>query len=116
MPTTGRRGAGYEAVVDRDEGLARADIVTVYDAEDRPDPQQLREAAARFAADRSGRWPSRVLGSSSRATWKRPRQSPLRTLAWPLGLASRFVNLTKTGHKQRRSQAKRHLPGLASEA
>lgn len=38
-------------------GLARcrAEIVTVYDAEDRPDPQQLRQAAARFAADRTGR-------------------------------------------------------------
>jgi cellulose synthase/poly-beta-1,6-N-acetylglucosamine synthase-like glycosyltransferase len=38
-------------------GLARcrARLVTVYDAEDRPDPLQLREAAARFAADRDGR-------------------------------------------------------------
>ncbi|MGQ2990006.1 MAG: glycosyltransferase family 2 protein [Brevundimonas sp.] len=38
-------------------GLARAtgDLVTIYDAEDQPHPQQLREAAARFAADRSGR-------------------------------------------------------------
>ena len=37
--------------------LARAtgDLLTVYDAEDEPDPQQLREAAARFAADRTGR-------------------------------------------------------------
>jgi len=31
------------------------DLLTVYDAEDAPDPLQLREAAARFAADRSGR-------------------------------------------------------------
>ena len=30
-------------------------LVTVYDAEDRPEPGQLREAAARFAADASGR-------------------------------------------------------------
>lgn len=38
-------------------GLAAASgaIVTVYDAEDDPDPMQLREAAARFAGDRSGR-------------------------------------------------------------
>ncbi len=34
-------------------GLARAtgDLVVIYDAEDDPDPLQLREAAARFAAD-----------------------------------------------------------------
>lgn len=38
-------------------GLARcrAELVTVYDAEDRPDPLQLRDAAARFAADAGGR-------------------------------------------------------------
>ena len=37
-------------------GLAAAtgDLITVYDAEDDPDPYQLHEAAARFAADRSG--------------------------------------------------------------
>jgi len=37
-------------------GLARAsgNLITVYDAEDEPDPLQLREAAARFADDRSG--------------------------------------------------------------
>lgn len=33
---------------------ASGDLVTVYDAEDDPDPLQLREAAARFAADTSG--------------------------------------------------------------
>ncbi len=32
----------------------RAELVTVYDAEDRPHPAQLREAAARFAADARG--------------------------------------------------------------
>jgi hypothetical protein len=31
------------------------DLLTVYDAEDEPDPLQLREAAARFAADTGGR-------------------------------------------------------------
>ncbi|MDY6924561.1 MAG: glycosyltransferase family 2 protein [Pseudomonadota bacterium] len=31
------------------------ELVTVYDAEDEPDPLQLREAAARFAQDESGR-------------------------------------------------------------
>ena len=38
-------------------GLAAASgqLLTVYDAEDDPDPQQLREAAARFAADGAGR-------------------------------------------------------------
>ena len=36
-------------------GAATGDLLTVYDAEDDPDPMQLREAAARFAADRSGR-------------------------------------------------------------
>jgi len=35
--------------------LATGDLLTVYDAEDAPDPFQLREAAARFAADRQGR-------------------------------------------------------------
>ena len=35
--------------------VASGDIVTVYDAEDDPDPMQLREAAARFARDRSSR-------------------------------------------------------------
>ena len=34
---------------------ATGEFLTVYDAEDAPDPHQLREAAARFAADRSGR-------------------------------------------------------------
>ena len=34
---------------------ATGELVTVYDAEDQPHPGQLREAAARFAADRSGR-------------------------------------------------------------
>lgn len=36
-------------------GHATGDLLTVYDAEDEPDPQQLREAAARFAADRMDR-------------------------------------------------------------
>lgn len=47
-PTTKPRALNF--------GLARcrADLVTVYDAEDRPHPQQLREAAARFCADESG--------------------------------------------------------------
>ena len=38
-------------------GLAVASgaLLTVYDAEDDPDPQQLREAVARFAADPTGR-------------------------------------------------------------
>ena len=38
-------------------GLAHAagDLLAVYDAEDEPHPRQLREAAARFAADTTGR-------------------------------------------------------------
>ncbi|HYG26694.1 MAG TPA: glycosyltransferase, partial [Caulobacteraceae bacterium] len=36
-------------------GHATGDLLTVYDAEDEPDPRQLREAAARFAADGAGR-------------------------------------------------------------
>lgn len=35
--------------------LATGELLTVYDAEDAPDPLQLREAAARFAADPTGR-------------------------------------------------------------
>lgn len=34
---------------------AKGDLLTVYDAEDEPDPLQLREAASRFAADTTGR-------------------------------------------------------------
>ena len=34
---------------------ATGELLTVYDAEDAPDPGQLREAAARFAADETGR-------------------------------------------------------------
>ena len=34
---------------------ATGELLTVYDAEDDPDPLQLREAAARFAADTTGR-------------------------------------------------------------
>jgi len=34
---------------------ATGELLTVYDAEDEPDPGQLREAAARFAADETGR-------------------------------------------------------------
>jgi len=36
-------------------GLASGELLTVYDAEDAPDPLQLREAAAWFAADKTGR-------------------------------------------------------------
>ena len=36
-------------------GHATGELLTVYDAEDEPHPSQLREAAARFAADRTGR-------------------------------------------------------------
>ena len=36
-------------------GHASGDLLTVYDAEDAPDPLQLREAAARFTADQGNR-------------------------------------------------------------
>lgn len=46
-PTTKPRACSYAL------GRARGEFVVVYDAEDRPDPAQLRQAAARFAdADR----------------------------------------------------------------
>ena len=35
--------------------LVTGDLITVYDAEDAPDPGQLKECAARFAADSEGR-------------------------------------------------------------
>ncbi len=34
--------------------LATGDLLTIYDAEDSPDPAQLKEAASRFASDRRG--------------------------------------------------------------
>ena len=56
-------------------GHATGELLTVYDAEDEPDPQQLREAAAAFAADRTARLaclqaPLRIrLGSAGRPTF-----------------------------------------------
>lgn len=49
-------------------GLATGTLLTVYDAEDHPDPQQLREAASRFAASADHRLaclqaPLRIAGS-----------------------------------------------------
>jgi len=60
-------------------GHATGDLLTVYDAEDEPDPQQLREAAARFAADRMGRLaclqaPLRIRPRSTAATTFLERQ------------------------------------------
>ena len=51
---------------------ATGELLTVYDAEDEPDPGQLREAAARFAADQAGRLaclqaPLRIRTRSGRA-------------------------------------------------
>lgn len=50
--------------------FATGDLLTVYDAEDDPDPGQLREAAARFAADAGGalaclQAPLRIVGPSA---------------------------------------------------
>ena len=60
-------------------GHATGDLLTVYDAEDEPDPRQLREAAARFAADRMGRLaclqaPLRIRPRSTAATTFLERQ------------------------------------------
>jgi cellulose synthase/poly-beta-1,6-N-acetylglucosamine synthase-like glycosyltransferase len=56
---------------------ATGELLTVYDAEDAPDPDQLREAAARFADDRSGRLAC--------------LQAPLRIRA-PVSKGSRFID------------------------
>ncbi|RYG14491.1 MAG: glycosyltransferase, partial [Caulobacteraceae bacterium] len=59
-------------------GLARAtgDLLTIYDAEDDPDPLQLREAAARFAADESGRIACFQSPLRIRRLARRPHASP----------------------------------------
>lgn len=46
-PTTKPRALNYAL------SLAKGDLLTVYDAEDEPDPLQLREAASRFATEDS---------------------------------------------------------------
>lgn len=56
---------------------ARGDLVTIYDAEDRPHPQQLRQAAARFVAQpRLGclQAPLRIRGSGRTGSWFLDRQ------------------------------------------
>ncbi len=52
-------------------GHATGELLTVYDAEDAPDPQQLREAAARFAAD-----PGQRLACLQAPLRVRPPQDP----------------------------------------
>lgn len=71
-------------------GLARtnADLITVYDAEDRPDPQQLREAAARFAADHGGRLA--CLQAPLRITRAGPSTSPFFDRQFALEYAALF--------------------------
>lgn len=61
--------------------LATGELLTIYDAEDDPDPLQLREAAGRFAADQTGRIacfqaPLRIrrLGKPAAPTWFFDRQ------------------------------------------
>lgn len=51
--------------------FARGEIVSVYDAEDRPDPQQLRSVAAAFASGgrRLAAVQARLLPDNSRAAW-----------------------------------------------
>lgn len=58
-------------------GHARGDLVTIYDAEDRPHPQQLRQAAARFVAQpRLGclQAPLRIRASGKAGSWFLDRQ------------------------------------------
>ncbi|GAA0623716.1 glycosyltransferase [Brevundimonas kwangchunensis] len=57
---------------------ATGELLTVYDAEDAPDAGQLREAAARFASDRSGRLAC--------------LQAPLRIRARVSGTTSPFID------------------------
>ena len=58
--------------------LARGDLLTVYDAEDRPDPRQLRRAASRFAvAPRRPRLPAGAAGRVQRRR-RRPAAPPVR--------------------------------------
>lgn len=52
------------------------DLLTVYDAEDDPDPLQLREAASRFAADASGKVACLQAPLRIRRKHKGPRQTP----------------------------------------
>ncbi|MDI6623258.1 MAG: glycosyltransferase [Brevundimonas sp.] len=73
------------------------DLLTVYDAEDEPDPLQLREAAARFAGDAGGRLaclqaPLRIRGRSG------PGDSPFLDRQFAAEYASLFETV---------------LPGLA---
>jgi cellulose synthase/poly-beta-1,6-N-acetylglucosamine synthase-like glycosyltransferase len=71
-------------------GLARcrAEYVTVYDAEDRPDPLQLQEAVARFAADHGGRMA--CLQAPLRIVRAGPTTSPFLDRQFALEYASLF--------------------------
>jgi hypothetical protein len=82
VPTTKPRALNY--------GLARSrgDLVTVYDAEDRPHPLQLREAAARFAADASGRLA--CVQAPLRISVPRPSRSPFLDRQFALEYAALF--------------------------
>jgi cellulose synthase/poly-beta-1,6-N-acetylglucosamine synthase-like glycosyltransferase len=82
VPTTKPRALNH--------GLARArgDLVTVYDAEDRPHPLQLREAAARFAADAPGRLA--CVQAPLRISVPRPSRSPFLDRQFALEYAALF--------------------------
>lgn len=71
-------------------GLARcrAEYVTVYDAEDRPDPLQLQEAVARFAMDHGGRLA--CLQAPLRIVRAGPTTSPFLDRQFALEYASLF--------------------------
>jgi len=75
---------------------ATGDLVTVYDAEDAPDPGQLKEAAARFVADGGGRLAC--------------LQAPLR-IRTPAGSASPFID--RQFAAEYASLFETALPGLA---
>ena len=79
-------------------GHATGELLTVYDAEDDPDPGQLREAAARFAADRGGRLACLQAPLRIRRRFQCPEPSPFLDRQFALEYASLFETV---------------LPGLA---
>lgn len=78
---------------------ATGDLLTVYDAEDDPDPLQLREAAARFAADTTGRLAC--------------LQAPLRIRRRRYGVPGRSVFLDRQFAAEYAALFETALPGMA---
>jgi cellulose synthase/poly-beta-1,6-N-acetylglucosamine synthase-like glycosyltransferase len=78
---------------------ATGDLLTVYDAEDDPDPLQLREAAANFAADKTGRLAC--------------LQAPLRIRRRRYGVPGRSAFLDRQFTAEYAALFETALPGLA---